>query len=137
MEDQHRSHHHRKGKSEQLKLESAPSFFSYGNGRLSVFRVDVKADRIKMYMLVEIVGLIWVNVSARQTQSLRRQRLIGFFLTGFTSFDNVTFCEEDFLQLCPPNWFAAKQEFQVHSEVLEFFLLRAFHDRLRFFVCFN
>jgi hypothetical protein len=79
------------------------------------FRVDVKADRtshtLRRYMLVEIVGLIWVNVSARQTQSLTRQRLIGFFLAGFTSFDNVTFCEEDFLQLCPPNWFAAKQEF--------------------------
>jgi hypothetical protein len=32
--------------------------------------------------------------------SVSSQRLIGFFLTGFASFDIVTFCEEDFLQLC-------------------------------------
>jgi hypothetical protein len=47
-------------------------------------------------MLVETIALIWVKMSARRSHSVGRWRLVGFFLTGFASFDNVTFCEISF-----------------------------------------
>src|SRR3954447_8099485 len=56
---------------------------------------------------------------------------VGFFLSRLALLDDVALGEEDGLQLLAPHRRATQQEFEVHSEMFEFFLLRIFHDRAR------
>src|SRR5674476_1070068 len=64
-------------------------------------------------------------------------QLFGFLFAALAGFDDAAFSEKNFLELGPPFWLAAEQEFQIHSKVLEFFLLGSLHDRLGLGVFFQ
>ena len=63
--------------------------------------------------------------------------LFGFLFAALAGFDDAAFSEKNFLELSLPLWLAAEQEFQIHSKVLEFFLLGSLHDRLGLGVFFQ
>ena len=59
--------------------------------------------------------------------------LLAEFVFGLLAvLDNVAFLEKDVLEHSPPFRSPARQELEVHREVLELFLLGVLHDRPRF-----
>src|SRR4051812_21495806 len=66
-----------------------------------------------------------------------RQCSIDLLFRRLCAFDYVTLGEKNTSELGPPVLVAAEQELQVHTEVLEFFLLRVRHDCFGLLVPFD
>src|SRR5438552_4086256 len=66
-----------------------------------------------------------------------QKNLIHIFFRFLAFGNDISLGEEYLLKYFPPRWGAAQEKFQVHSEVLEFFLLGVLHDRFGDCIAFD
>src|SRR5690349_14514280 len=82
-------------------------------------------------------AFIGLRSSVGTRPSILKTVSVCFLFRGHALFDDFASGEQYRFEFLAPEWGAAEEEFEIHSEVLEFLFLGIFHDGPRFRVAFD